>query len=368
MKTNQPKYTVISDVNDKYNENDEVATAVTTAVLQYDDDYDDNATYLSKRRKARRSCCGICCCVTSVMCGCFLLLLIMIGIAYYSMIVYGVRMITVETSIDFPIVTVSEKELEVVSDDIDDFMQSILNDDGCEGGMTTKDLIISSRIVNGAISQSDYLRGHAQVIMKENEFIFQTSLPMDMFPGGSHRFFVSTMDTTTTKTDSAITTTSFDLGKKLSKDYDGPLFVTELLSYLAATTGKDPEWVMNVLSMQIMGQEVMTPEELADKTNILQSLRDDPSLKDDPNMQALLKFIDGIGSIRVEADRMIVHARCDKNNSSMIKELPAIHSPASAGDDEIAGPADKQDEGEDETTGDDDAAVMNEPPYFLRHP
>ena len=349
MKTNQPKYTVISDVNDKYNENDEVATAVTTAVLQYDDDYDDNATYLSKRRKARRSCCGICCCVTSVMCGCFLLLLIMIGIAYYSMIVYGVRMITVETSIDFPIVTVSEKELEVVSDDIDDFMQSILNDDGCEGGMTTKDLIISSRIVNGAISQSDYLRGHAQVIMKENEFIFQTSLPMDMFPGGNHRFFVSTMDTTTTATDSAITTTSFDLGKKLSKDYDGPLFVTELLSYLAATTGKDPEWVMNVLSMQIMGQELMTPEELADKANILQSLRDDPSLKDDPNMQAFLKFINGIDSIRMEADRMIVHARCNTTNNSMMKELPLDD------DLEITVPVHENDE------------ASEGPTYFLRH-
>lgn len=321
MKPIQPKYTVIYDVNEKYDDADEVATAV---VDSDDDVYYPvktlHATPLAHRRKARRSCCGICCCITSSIFGCFFVLLVILGIAYYAMIVKGVRMVTVETPIDFPIVTVSNKELQAVADDIDTFIKSILNDDGTDSVTKTKDLIIPSRIVNGAISQSDYLRGHAQVIMKENEFIFQTSLPMDMFPGGKHRFFVSTLDTTTT-TGPAITTTSFDLGKKLSKDYDGPLFVTELLSYLASTTGNDQEWVINVLSMNVLGQELMTPESLAEKVDILQSLRDDPHFQHDPNSKLFFQFINSIDSIRIEPDQMIVRAR---DNAGMTEAVTTV--------------------------------------------
>jgi hypothetical protein len=221
----------------------------------------------------------------------------------------------VETPIDFPIVSVSDMELEQVSSEIETFIKSIVNDD--DGTTPTEDLIISSRIVNGAISKSDYLRGHAQVIMKENEFIFQTSLPMDMFPGGKHRFFVSTMDTTTT-TGPAITTTSFDLGKKMSEDYDGPLFVTELLSYLATTTDTtDPEWVINVLSMNVLGQEIMTPEMVAEHVNILQKLKEDLNIQNDPNTKYLFKFINGIDSIRIEPDQIIIRAR---NNSTSVDD------------------------------------------------
>jgi hypothetical protein len=149
--------------------------------------------------------------------------------------------------------------------------------------------------------------------MKENEFIFQTSLPMDMFPGGKHRFFVSTLDsatTTMTTADSAkITTTSFDLAKKLSLDYDGPLFVMELLSYLSInTTVHDSEWVMNLLSMNVLGHEAITTPEMKE-TNLLQLLRDDPNFQQDPNSKVFFQFIDSIESIRMEPDQMIIRAR-----------------------------------------------------------
>lgn len=314
MTTVPPKYqyAAIYEANEKYDDTDEVATAV-TAVDDEDDIYYPvkpiHTTSVTKRRKASRSCCCICGCITLSVFICFLMLIVVIGIVYYAMIGKGVRMVTVETPIDFPIVSVSDMELEEFSSEIETFIKSIVNDD--DGTTPTEDLIISSRIVNGAISQSDYLRGHAQVIMKENEFIFQTSLPMDMFPGGKHRFFVSTMDTTTT-TGPAITTTSFDLGKKMKEDYDGPLLVTELLSYLATTTDTDPEWVINVLSMNVLGQEIISPEMLDENVNILQALKEDPNVQNDPNTKYLFKFINGIDSIRIEPDQIIIRAR---NNS-----------------------------------------------------
>lgn len=181
MKPTQPKYTVIYDVNEKF---DDDATVVTAAVVDGVEDgyYPVKSLHTATRlRKARRSCCGICCCVTSSICGVFLLLLVMIGVAYYTMIVKGVRMVTVETPVDFPIVTVANQELRDFSDQVDAFIKSILNRDSTSSEI--QDLVIPARIVNGAISQSDYMRGHAFVVMKENEFLFQTSLPMDMLPG-----------------------------------------------------------------------------------------------------------------------------------------------------------------------------------------
>ena len=95
-------------------------------------------------------------------------------------------------------------------------------------------------------------------------------------------------------------------------DYDGPLFVTELLSYLATTTGTDPEWVINVLSMNVLGQEIITPEMVAEHVDILQQLKEDPNIQNDPNTKYLFKFINGIDSIRIEPDQIIIRAR---NNS-----------------------------------------------------
>ena len=294
--------------HEKYHD-DEVATVMTT--VDADVYYPVKQSHTTmKRRKGtpRRSCCCICGCITLTIFACFFLLILLLAIVQFAWIVKGVRMVTVDTPIDFPIVTLSQIELLQVSNDIGTFVQSVLNDDGTTT-TNIKDLVLSARMVNGAISQSDYLRGHAQVILKENEFIFQTSLPMDMLPGGAHRFFVSTMDTTIS-TGSAVTTTSFDLGKKLSDEYDGPLYMTQLLWYLANTTGTtDPEWDINVLSMKWLGQEIMTPEMLADPVNILQSVKDDPKIKNDPNSVLLFQFINGIDSIRMEPDQIIIRAR-----------------------------------------------------------
>ena len=346
MKPVEPKYTVIDDVNEKYYKDTDEGTAVTVATVSDDDVYYPVKQSLTasavstRRRKARRRCCGICCCITSSICGCFFLLLVLIGVAYYAMIVKGVRMITVETPIDFPIVTVSDEEFQVVLDEIETFVNSIMDTDGIIDNMTPiQDLIVPSSFVNGAISQSEYLRGHAQVIMKENEFIFQTSLPMDLFPGGKHRFFVSTLDTTTASTGPAISTTSFDLGKKLSQDYDGPLFVMELLSYLASTAGKvDQEWVMNLLSINVLGQEMMSPDMLEAKVDILQSIRDDPNYqyRNHPESDPFFQFINSIDSIRIEPDQMIIHAR-DRTSQSKytITSLAEDYSITSLAEDDV---------------------------------
>ena len=213
-------------------------------------------------------------------------------------------MITVATPIDFPIVTVSEQDLQVVSDEISHFIKAIRECDGIDSGKEIKDLIISSRILNGAISQSEYLRGHAQVIMKENELIFQTSLPMDFFPGGKHRYFVSTMDTSTATTGPSITTTTYDLDKELSQNYDGPLFVMELLSYLTSTTtGNDQEWVISVLRMNLLGFALTTTDILEAEVETFQTVSDDPK-----NNQLDLISERSFQFYHIEKDQMIVRA------------------------------------------------------------
>ena len=343
----QPKYEAIHDHDRDDNEKKHTTTDTVAAIVVTTEEEDEvlwkPLTLEQRHRTTRRAggcrcvprtCCGVCCCISLTLFALLMLLFVAIFVAYYALLVTGVRMITVETPVAFPTENIYTKELDAFGNDADVFIQAILNNDGNDS-IDTPDLVISSHVVNGAIAQCDYLKGHAQVTMKENEFIFQTSLPMDMFPGGKHRFFVSTMDTTTAATTaepgSTVTTTSFDLAKKLTEDYDGPLFVTELLTYLATTTamtanasGKDhPEWVLNALSMNVMGQELVTPD--AQGVDLLQALRDDPNFASDPNNELFFKFINGIGSIKLEPDRMIVRARQnDPTGTGVMIEASAV--------------------------------------------
>jgi hypothetical protein len=142
----------------------------------------------AKRTKANakskgRSCCCTCLYVTLAISVVFFLLLTLLGFAVYHMIANQVQWATVETPVDLPVAPVPSSELEVFKDQAKLFFDQLLDDQ-----VPQDDLVVTSKVLNGLIAQSDYLRGHMRVQMKPDEFLLETSLPADYLPGGNHRF------------------------------------------------------------------------------------------------------------------------------------------------------------------------------------
>lgn len=134
------------------------------------------------------------------------------------------------------------------------------------------------------------------------------------------------------------------------------------MSYLASTTTDrdDPEWVVNVLSMSVLGQELMTPEMLADPVDLLQKLREDPNMQHDPNMKVFFQLINGIDSIGIEPDQMIIRARDPTSTKELMITDTKIEDDEVSADDEVSVSTSEESTGENESG-------ESEPTYFLRH-
>ena len=323
--TAPPKYdesfnndAMIDDNDDEVADNRDDGDTVTFAAVQ------EPLTARTKRpRSFCRHCFVMCGGITVTVFSCVTLVMIGLGFVGYAIVATGVRRYTVETPIDITNITVPKEEMTETFHEIEHFIKCISNFDEVHNSSGATDLIISSRFMNGIISHRDYLRRYAHVIMKENELLFQTSVPLSHFiPGGKNRYFVSTTNITSNTrrewwTNKTTITVSFEVGKRFPDEYDGPIFVIRLLSYFRTAffpsifRRNQYDWVLNVLSMEQFGKPLGTRESWSEKGNILQSSYDESIVFSGSNITDDKFFIAmrNIESIRIEADQLVIRPR-----------------------------------------------------------
>lgn len=113
-------------------------------------------------------------------------LLVLFWFSVYQMTVLNVVNFTIKIPVDLPMQAIPEPVQTVFLKQAKLFFAEILKNEVPED-----DLIVTSDVINGLISQSEYLRGHMRVEVTPNRLTVKTSLPTDFLPGGRHRFFVS---------------------------------------------------------------------------------------------------------------------------------------------------------------------------------
>jgi len=144
---------------------------------------------LTNKRPVRRSCIRTCCWITLAIFGVLVALLIGLGVASYVWCFRQVQIWTTTTlPIDsLPMVIVPKEELDFFKDQAKSFVDILQGD---APGFPPLPLIVEQRSLNGLATDSDFLKGHMNTIMKRNEVTIDISLPIDGFPGGKGRYLV----------------------------------------------------------------------------------------------------------------------------------------------------------------------------------
>jgi len=104
----------------------------------------------------------------------------------YSVLNGTVKQLTVTTPHEkFPIVQMTDRELEDVKDRIELFVDELMSKNPM-----IDPLVVTQDEMNGFIGHSDFLRGNMFVTLKDRGMEEEYSLPTEWLPGGKGRFFV----------------------------------------------------------------------------------------------------------------------------------------------------------------------------------
>jgi hypothetical protein len=245
--------------------------------------------------KLRRSSCSPC---MKILIGLVIVFIVMpfilfsiAAVAGYFFIAGQVKALTVTQSREFPVVVVPEAELEMVKDRVTLFWKDL-----AAGRIPTQDLTITSDELNGFIATSDYMRGNAYLHLEENKLTFETSLPMSNWPGGMGRYFDSSFVAAKSDDDT------------LAVDMDAPIdaFHGKLVTGLLKFSSDDETHVHHVVNLLYGKAFDMEPCEdfYSENVNILDWIGED----DDDDVD-FTKAIDGIDTIKLLKDKIVVTAR-----------------------------------------------------------
>jgi len=250
-----------------------------------------------------------CCCKCMVITIAVFILLVVLALGYaYSKLNYLVEDFTIETDSPqkFPIVEMSEAELEKINDRVQEFIIGV-----DRGEKEIEDLVLTQDEINGFVGHSDYLRGNYMVTFHKNRIVEEYSLPMDIL-GYNDRYFVGN-DYFALKSDGQKDLLEMKLETEATHEdlFDGPLYFMQL-EYLM-TKNKENEGE-NMLQMfiergTVFGQDI--PEDFIDQhENVVEFLYD---LGDyDENLFRIM--ISGIESVSIEEGKVVVKARQNENN------------------------------------------------------
>jgi hypothetical protein len=131
----------------------------------------------------RAVCCmASCCCILFSI---FVVLLILCSVNLFFFTKNVVEHMTVTDSQTFPIVDMSDAEVDLLTSRVKVFVDELRIQKVPE-----RDLVVTQDEINGLLGQSDYLRGNMYVTFTEGKVLEEYSLPVDMLPGGKGRFFL----------------------------------------------------------------------------------------------------------------------------------------------------------------------------------
>jgi len=235
----------------------------------------------------------------------FILAIFLAMMFAYSAFKGLVEDLTIETDSPqkFPIVEMSDSELNMVADRVSSFFDGIL-----DGKSEIEDLVLEQDEINGFIGHSDYLRGNLMVSFHKNLIVEEFSLPMDVL-GLDDRYFVGN-DYLAIKSGQLLEAKMET--EALHKDwFDGPLFFMQL-HYLISKNKEDEGKTMLELYLEkgsFFGQ-VIPQEYIDERDNVMEYLYD----ADDDDVETFLTIVDGIERVSIEEGKVSFKARPRSNS------------------------------------------------------
>jgi hypothetical protein len=185
---------------------------------------------------------GRCLCMCVLITFVILLILCLValgGVYYWTKNV--VEHLTVTDSKTFPVVTMSDAEIDYFTSRVKVFVDELRMEKEPQ-----EDLIITQDEINGLLGQSDYLRGNLFITLSEDKIYEEYSLPMSMLPGGKGRFFLGHDYTSIDETNNRVEL-KMETAAKHEDWFIGPLYFLQL-----HFEGKDfPEYHQHLLELFI---------------------------------------------------------------------------------------------------------------------
>jgi len=214
----------------------------------------------------------------------------------------AVEHLTVHTRRAFPVIQMTDSEVDFVKDRVNSFMLEVEADMG-----PIKDLIITQDEINGIIGHSDYLRGNMMVTLHPGLIEEEYSLPVDMLPGGKNRYFVGSDYMKIQKHTSEVVDVTVDNTIEMKMEtaakhkdwFDGPLYFARL-QYLVTKDKHDDFKEVSELFLQdgyFLGQQV-SGEYIKKRENLFQYIND--------NCEHAKAIYEGIEEIVIEEGKIIV--------------------------------------------------------------
>lgn len=268
----------------------------------------DTTTSSSKKKTPIRNgflCCCKCIGITMI----FFTLLGVLAAGYaFSYFNKVVEHFTIETDSPqkFPIVELSEAELEKIIDRVGNFIDDVVDEEE-----HIRDLILTQDEINAFIGHSDFLRGNLMVTIHKDRIVEDYSIPMDIL-GYNDRYFVGN-DHVALKSDGQKDILEMQMETEAAHEdwFDGPLYFMQL-QYLIKKSKEDEGKNMLELYLEkgtFFGQDA-TQEGIDQHYNLLQGLYD----ADDDDVEHIVDVISGIESVSIEEGKVVVKARHHKRN------------------------------------------------------
>jgi hypothetical protein len=255
-----------------------------------------------RRANKKRSSCGG---PARCLCKCALISLLVVSIltlfvcgASYFWVKDVVEHLTVTESQEFPVVHMDDAELEVLKDRVKLFVDQLMTTDDKPKG----NLVITQDELNGLLGSSDYLSGHMQVTLEDGKILEEFSLPVDMLPGGKHRFFRGEERVHFEKEH---VTAKLETRAAHADWFDGPLYFVRL-NYLI---NNDNDYHQRLLELYLEeGSSFfgnLVPKDFIDQhQNLLDEVVHDPDCG-----EHVRTIMDSIESVSIEKGRIVVVPR-----------------------------------------------------------
>jgi hypothetical protein len=259
-----------------------------------------------KKTKSRKGCPCWCKCIGFTMLT--FIFFVILAMAYgYKVLTEVVEELTIETDTPrkFPVVTMSEPELDAVANRVEDFFENII-----DGKADTPYLELSQDEINGFIGHSDYLRGNLMYTLHQDQIVEEFSLPMDVL-GFDGRYFAGyesfALGTLNSEGEDGydkknIVEMKMTTEAKHEDWFDGPLMFMQL-QYLITKNKEDEGQKVFELFLEkgcFFGSWI---EPIEERHNIMEDIYDGADSED------FRKVVNGIERVSIQEGRVIIKAR-----------------------------------------------------------
>ncbi|KAG7337153.1 hypothetical protein IV203_021679 [Nitzschia inconspicua] len=220
-----------------------------------------------------------------------------------------VQHLTVTESQTFPIVDMSDTEVDYLGSRVKIFMDQLLLQK-----VPREDLVVTQDEINGLLGRSDYLRGNMYVTLKPGTISEEYSLPMDGLPGGHGRYFLGHDYTTIDETAQRLEL-KMETAARHEDWFVGPLLFLQL-----HFEGKDfEEYHQHLLELFIENGSILgstIPDDVINEhINILEE-----SYEEEDSGEAFRTIVNGIESVTIEDGRIVIKPHRNPVDEGAINE------------------------------------------------